>query len=159
MRFSADFPCGIPRGRNAEFPLSARLYIGAETENIPQAENCPPEPSSSQFCDHFLNSQVGNSIHPRKKTKPQPPQKMKITFRHQFSSGHRAICSLRGPRYAPKITFPKGLPPRHVVDAEYGDWISDCMQTAADRFKTNIAYCIPREGGVTMAIFQPSPAN
>lgn len=84
---------------------------------------------------------------------------MKLTFRHQFSSGHRAICSLRGPRSAPKITFPKGLPPRHVVDTEYGDWISGCMQTAADRFKTNIAYCIPREGGVTMAIFQPTSAN
>lgn len=62
MRISADFPCGIPRGRNAEFPLSARLYKGAETENIPQAENCLPENPPSQFCDHFLNAQLVHLI-------------------------------------------------------------------------------------------------
>lgn len=90
---------------------------------------------------------------------PPPFSKMKLQFRHTFTSRHPVIATFRGKTKAPKIEWPRGFPPSQVLHTEYPEWILSVMQTASNRYKTRILYYMPSLEGVVLVTFEPQNSS
>ena len=66
-------------------------------------------------------------------------KRRRLLFRHEFTTGERARCSIRGLKNPPQITWDTGTPGKHVLP-EYRAWMESVMQTAATHFGGSIVY-------------------
>lgn len=65
---------------------------------------------------------------------------MKLTFRHRFTDGRRAVMTMRGANGNPRIQWPDGPPPHHRRKRNTAlGWSQRCRRrqtTTAARFST-----------------------
>ena len=77
-------------------------------------------------------------------------KRRRLIFHHDFTTGQRARCSIRGLKSRLRIDWLAGHPDKHVL-AEYREWMHSVVQTAADYFGGSILYC----DGDTAVVFAP----
>lgn len=83
---------------------------------------------------------------------------MKLTFRHRFTDGRRAMMTLRGPNAAPRVRWPDGMPALETVRGEYLQWMQTAMQEAANRYGRRMLYVMPDGAQMHTATFEPQEA-
>ncbi len=81
---------------------------------------------------------------------------MKLTFRHRFTDGRRAVLTLRGANGRPRVQWPDGIPTAGPALVEYHRWMLESLQEAANRYRSQILYVLPTEDGMAMATLTPA---
>jgi len=81
---------------------------------------------------------------------------MKLTFRHRFTDGRRAVMTMRGANGQPRVQWPDGMPPTGPACSEYRMWMLSALQEAANRYGRQIFYVLPTDDGVTTATIVPA---
>lgn len=81
---------------------------------------------------------------------------MKLTFRHRFTDGRRAVMTMRGANGRPRVQWPDGMPTAGPALAEYHKWMLTALQQAADHYRRQIVYVLPTEDGMAVASIQPT---
>lgn len=81
---------------------------------------------------------------------------MKLTFRHRFTDGRRAVMSFRGPNSRPRIVWPDGLPRDEAARGEYRQWMRTALQEAANHFHHRILYVLPLAGETHVECIEPT---
>lgn len=83
---------------------------------------------------------------------------MKLTFRHRFTDGRRAVMTMRGANGRPRIQWPDGMPTAEPARTEYRAWMLVSLQEAANHYDRQILYVLPGMDGTVVASIHPTPA-
>ncbi len=67
---------------------------------------------------------------------------MKLTFRHRFTDGRRAVMTMRGANGRPRIQWPDGMP--------------TALQEAANHYGRQILYVLPYDDCTVVASICPT---
>jgi len=81
---------------------------------------------------------------------------MKLTFRHRFTDGRRAIMTMRGANGQPRVQWPDGIPDAEPARSEYCAWMLTALQEAANHYGRQIFYVLPTDDGVATATIVPA---
>lgn len=81
---------------------------------------------------------------------------MKLTFRHRFTDGRRAVLTMRGANGRPRVQWPDGVPTEEPARTEYRAWMLMSLQEAANRYGCQILYVLPDMGRTVVASIQPT---
>lgn len=81
---------------------------------------------------------------------------MKLTFRHRFTDGRRAVMTMRGANGRHRIQWPDGMPAAEPARSEYRVWMLASLQEAANRYDRQIFYVLPTDDGVAVATILPA---
>jgi hypothetical protein len=81
---------------------------------------------------------------------------MKLTFRHRFTDGRRAVMTLRGANGRPRIQWPDGMPTAEPARSEYRAWMLTALQEAANHYGRQILYVLPYDDCTVVASICPT---
>lgn len=81
---------------------------------------------------------------------------MKLTFRHRFTDGRRAVLTMRGANGRPRIVWPDGLPSTEPARSEYRAWMLTALQEAANHYGRQILYVLPDGDCTLLATINPT---
>ena len=81
---------------------------------------------------------------------------MKLTFRHRFTDGRRAIMTMRGANGRPRIQWPDGMPSTGTARSEYRAWMLMSLQEAANHYGRQILYVLPDMDHTVVASITPT---